>query len=343
MALAALAAARGRSEVVVPAYTCFSVPASAVAAGLRVRLVDVDERGRIDLGALAKLPLERAAAVVVCNLFGVPEPTSGVLRLARAAGAAVVDDAAQCLGARTDEGAVGARADVGLLSFARGKPLAALGGGAVLLGAPELHGLAREAPRTGIGVRARTGALLRAAAYALARRPYLFGHLASLPFLGIGETPFEPGFGRGPMAGPSFVLAAAAARELEGARVARCARALALARAVEGASAFRALLADPPVAGAYPRLALQAPSAAARAAALAGLDAIGAGASPFYPTALDAVGGLAPHLAAGTHVPGARDLAARILTLPTHGGLDGRREARALAVLAAAAAGGSRA
>ena len=44
VAFAHLAAKRGRYEIVIPAYTCFSVAASAVAAGLRVRLVDVDPR-----------------------------------------------------------------------------------------------------------------------------------------------------------------------------------------------------------------------------------------------------------------------------------------------------------
>ena len=52
---------RGRDEVLVPAYTCFSIPASAVAAGLCVRLVDVTLSGRIDAKALDPLPLEGAA------------------------------------------------------------------------------------------------------------------------------------------------------------------------------------------------------------------------------------------------------------------------------------------
>ena len=64
----------GRTEVVLPAYACFSIAAAAAAARMRIRLVDVDERGQIDAGSLARLPLERAAAVVVCNLFGIAEP-----------------------------------------------------------------------------------------------------------------------------------------------------------------------------------------------------------------------------------------------------------------------------
>ena len=57
-----------------PAYTCYSVPAAVVAAGMRVRLVDVDSRGCIDRDDLARQPLESTAAVIVCNLFGLAEP-----------------------------------------------------------------------------------------------------------------------------------------------------------------------------------------------------------------------------------------------------------------------------
>src|SRR6188474_3299662 len=57
VAFRALAERSGRREVVVPAYVCFSVPAAAVAAGLSVRLVDVDESGKLDAERLARLPL----------------------------------------------------------------------------------------------------------------------------------------------------------------------------------------------------------------------------------------------------------------------------------------------
>ncbi len=85
--LAGLASRSGRHEVVIPAYCCFSVPAAAVAAGLRVRLVDVDARGRVDAQALARLPIDGAAAIVVANLFGIPEPMAKLSELAEKAGA----------------------------------------------------------------------------------------------------------------------------------------------------------------------------------------------------------------------------------------------------------------
>lgn len=340
--LAATAEAHGRDEVVIPAYTCFSVPAAAVAAGLRVRLVDVDERGAIDADAFARLPLERVAAVIVCNLLGVPERTAEILYRAEDAGALVVDDAAQCLGARTEEGPVGARGHVGLLSFARGKPLSALGGGALWWpaatsgrGRPALAPPAPPRPET-------RRALLRGVAYDVARSRHVFGWLAALPFLGIGETPFDPGFPRGGIDGASLALAALAAPEVFAGGRARAARALELAREIDAGSAFRAVLADPPEAGIYPRLGLLAPVGGVRDAALRALDDLGAGASAFYPASLDSVVALAPHLVGDTAMPGARALAARVLTLPTHGELRGARRRKVIEALARASGAGAR-
>lgn len=344
-ALVELARQSARSEVVLPAYTCFSVPAAAVAAGLRVRLVDVDDAGRVDPAALAKLPLERAAAVVVCNLFGAAEPIAAVRRIASAAGAALVDDAAQALGARDDDGPAGARGDVGILSFARGKPLSGLGGGARFIagkGEPlargdSAGGDARTAARVGAG--ARGAAALRALGFAIARDPRVFGWLAALPFLAIGETPFEPGFLRGPIRRASLVLAAADVPRFRDRAAERLGRARTLARAVEAATPFRSLLPAAPEGSVAPRLALRAPDGSARAAALCRLDALGAGASALYPSALDSVPGLAAHLVGETRLPGARALAACLLTLPLHGGLAGALLARSIEALRAAARG----
>lgn len=322
-----LASTSGRQEVIVPGYTCFSVPAAVVAAGLRVRLVDVTPEGRIDPASLAGLPLERAAAAVVSNLFGVPETLGPLRKVVAGSGVALVDDVAQVLGGRASDGPAGARGEIALLSFGRGKPLAALGGGAVAwtdAGEPP-PGPPHPAPR-------RLAAVLRALAYDVARLPPVFARLAEIPSLGIGQTRFDPGFRRGPIDGASLTLAGALARDLEAGRRRRAAEGMALAASIREATRFEPLLADPPEAGVYPRLALRAPDGASRDAALADLADLGAGASAFYPSALDAIPALAPH-AAGD-VPRARDLAARLLTLPTHGGLRGARREAALRALA---------
>jgi dTDP-4-amino-4,6-dideoxygalactose transaminase len=328
-----LAAARaGRGEVVVPAYTCFSVPSAAVAAGLRVRLVDVTERGQIDPDAFAHLPLERAAAVVVCNLFGVPEPVSRIREIAEAAGVLVVDDAAQALGSVSEEGPVGARGHFGLLSFGRGKPLFALGGGAAVWLGPQPGPADPGRPGP-----ARVKALIRAAAYDLALHAVVFRGLAAIPALRIGETSFDPGFRRGPIDGASLALTAALLPRVEAEGRARAARALRLAQSVSSESRFEPLLAEPASVGVYPRLALRAPSGQAREAACRKLETLGMGASRMYPSGLEAVEALRPALVDPQPCRGARDLAARILTLPTHGRLRGVLLEQTLAVLAAAA------
>ena len=314
VALAHLAKERGRDEVVVPAYTCFSVAASAVAAGLRVRLVDVDLDGRIDLDSLARLPLERAAAVVVCNLFGNPEPIEAVRKLAHAAGAAVVDDAAQSLGGTTPEGPAGARGDVGILSFARGKPLSALGGGAIVWHSAPPPLDARHTPR-------RAAALVRALAYDAALAAPVFQLLAAVPALEIGRTVYDPGFAHGAMTGASLSLAAAQLPDVVVAGTRRAERAHALAARVVAVSEFSPILASEGTTGVYARLALVAPSGPVRDRALARLWALGAGTSGMYPSALDRVNGLKERLVDPTDVSGAQELAARLLTLPTHGRL----------------------
>jgi perosamine synthetase len=310
VAFAYLAERSGRREVVVPAYVCFSVPAAAVAAGLSVRLVDVDESGRIDARSLAQLPLENAAALVVANLFGVAEPLRDVLPLARAAGVALVDDAAQALGARSAEGPAGGRGELGVLSFGRAKPLSALGGGAIAWPGDPPRGV-RHAPVTPRPL----PAALRALAYDAVRWPAVLGVLARIPALGIGETVYDTDFTRGPVPGAALCLAHALLPELEAGNRERAQVAAELVTALRD-TGFRPIAADPGATAVYPRLGVVAPSAAAREAALGALRPLGA--SRFYPSSLAQVVPLRAHLAgAGVH-PGAEQLASRLFTLPTH-------------------------
>jgi dTDP-4-amino-4,6-dideoxygalactose transaminase len=312
VALMELARRTHREEVVVPAYTCFSVPSAVVAAGLRVRLVDVTPAGWIDSDALAALPLDRAAAIVACNLFGVAEPISAVRSLARDAGAAVIDDAAQAFGARDHEGPVGGRAEVGVLSFGRGKPLACLGGGAILWKTPPR----REA--TSAIRPSRWTALSGALVHDLVLSPYVFPWVAALPWLHVGQSRFEPDFPHGEIPGSSLALALGALPGYDSVVAERAERAEPLIAQLERRTGFRPLTPRLGERAAYPRLALIAPSPGARDRALRALVQLGAGASGLYPTALDEVVELLRHRTDTGEFPRARDLAARLLTIPSH-------------------------
>lgn len=125
--------APARDVVLLPAYTSYSVAAAAVHAGLRVRLYDLDPATLAPRMEDVTAQLDgRVLAVVACHLFGYPVPT-GVLRaLCHGAGAMLVDDAAQAMGARSADGLAGTTGDAGLFSLARGKNITAVDGGLVV-------------------------------------------------------------------------------------------------------------------------------------------------------------------------------------------------------------------
>src|SRR4029077_3784186 len=92
-----------RREVVIPAYTCFSVPSAIARSGLTIRLCDVDPKTLdLDLNALVRLDLERALCIVPSGLYGLPGDLVTLEQIARRWGTSLVDDAAQCLGATQD-------------------------------------------------------------------------------------------------------------------------------------------------------------------------------------------------------------------------------------------------
>ena len=328
VAMRVFAERSGRDEAVIPAYTCWSVAAAAVAAGLRVRLVDVDAHGRIDLDALREVPLERVACVVVSNLFGVAEPIAAIAALAHARGAAVIDDAAQSPGAEAADGMAGSRGDVAMLSFGRGKPIQALGGGALVWRGDAL-GFPEPAPPPGQPRLAR----LRAHAWNLALSAPGFTALAAVPAFGVGHTAFDPNFRRGAIGGDALVLAALALEEFDARALRRTARAEQMAADLTARTRFEPLRAPAACRASYPRLAVLAPDAASRDRALAALARCGA--SSLYPAALDAVAALAPHRSDPRACPGAQALASRLLTLPLHGRLAGRSWETSVRVLAA--------
>jgi hypothetical protein len=206
------------------------------------------------------------------------------------------------------------------LSFGRGKPLSALGGGALAWigseGSADSRALDAARPQP-------LRALVRAAAFNLALLPPVFRWLAAIPALGIGETHYDPNFERGGIDGASLCLAAAVLPEFETVNRARAQRAATLAARISAETDFSPLLAARGDVAVYPRLGVLAPSASARNDALRALAPIGA--TRMYPAPLECVKALQPHRVEKTEMPGARQFADRLLTLPTEKALAGER------------------
>ena len=144
-------------------------------------------------------------SVVVADWFGVPVELEEIAADARAAGAILIEDAAQGVGARLGGRPVGSSGDLAVLSFGRGKGRTGGRGGALLVNdlqrAPAvLREGERLLPRTGsAGDLVVLGALwapgfvdghTHFALWALGR-PSLFWLPAMLPGLHLGETIYK--------------------------------------------------------------------------------------------------------------------------------------------------------
>lgn len=133
LALRALGIGPG-DEVLCPAYTFFATVEAVIQVGARPVLVDVaDDTLCIDAAAAAERVTDRTRAVIPVHLYGHPADMGGLARLAEERGLALVEDAAQALGAEWEGDRVGALGDVGCLSFFPSKNLGALGDAGMLV------------------------------------------------------------------------------------------------------------------------------------------------------------------------------------------------------------------
>jgi perosamine synthetase len=146
IALSTLAAESERREVVVPAYTCPLVALAVAHCGMTLRICDLQSDGMgMDPAKLASLCGPDTLAIVPTYLGGRVLDIQGVLACAASAGAAVIEDAAQAMGARHADGTpVGMRGDIGFYSMAVGKGLTMYEGGVLLSRHPQLRAKLRD-------------------------------------------------------------------------------------------------------------------------------------------------------------------------------------------------------
>jgi dTDP-4-amino-4,6-dideoxygalactose transaminase len=133
LALAAVGVGPG-DEVVTPAFSFVASASTIVMAGATPVFVDVDPATlALDPAALERALSPRTRAIVAVHLYGHPAPIDRIVAIARARGIAVVEDAAQAIGARWDGRPVGGWGDVACLSFYPTKNLGACGDGGMLV------------------------------------------------------------------------------------------------------------------------------------------------------------------------------------------------------------------
>jgi dTDP-4-amino-4,6-dideoxygalactose transaminase len=152
VALRVLGLGRG-DEVVTQANTCVPTVAAIARTGARPVLCDVDPfTGTMDAESLDAAMSGRTKAVVPVHLYGQCAEMQGVSAVAVKWRAAVVEDCAQAVGARSRTAVAGTHGDLGAFSFYPTKNLGALGdAGAIITASDELAVRAKKTRQYGDG------------------------------------------------------------------------------------------------------------------------------------------------------------------------------------------------
>jgi dTDP-4-amino-4,6-dideoxygalactose transaminase len=339
----ALAMARksegGESVVALPAYSCYDLVTAAVGAGERIVFYDLDPTTLTpDADSLRVALSIGATTVVAASLFGFPIDWTWLRRECERFGATLVEDSAQGLGSEWHGTEGGSFGDLTVLSFGRGKGWTGGSGGALLLRSSEPRGYSRAStepklPSPGLGADLR--ALVVSSALSVFGRPTLYRLPSSMPGLGLGVTQYrEPSL-------PTGISAFAAAAALRHAELASQAVA---GRRTLGA-AWTEILGDlaggmdlracRPLTGGesgylrFPALARDRDQAAEICA-----RARDEGVARGYPLALPELPA-ARRIDVGRNLPqrGAKILAARLFTFPTHPRFDPKDVSRVSGLL----------
>lgn len=317
--LLALQEMAGRRKVVLPGYTCFSVPSAVRRAGLAVTLCDVEPATLdFDWSQLARLLDSDTLCVLPTHLYGCIADVNRARELCRPHGAFVVEDAAQAFGGTVNGARVGTLGDVSFLSFGRGKNVTCGSGGAILTN-DEGIGRAIGIQYQRLPVETNVAALknfVEVALMQLFMRPELFWLPAGLPFLHLGETKFYTDFPMLRMDPIRCGLLHGWRRRLELATEARLARGDYYVKSL--ARTGGALLPiDQGRRGVALRVPVLLPSLQEKLAICELSKQQGLGVNGSYPTSLGDVPELSEWVE-GSDIPQARELARRLVTVPTH-------------------------
>lgn len=222
-----------KTVVVIPAYTCYSVAASVVRAGLSLSLCDIDAQtldfNYDELQNIIAHNSNEILAVIPVHLFGLPSDIDRLKRIISGHNIFIVEDAAQAFGGKDSKGKkLGTMGDVGFFSLGRGKNVTTSGGGIVITDRDDIASRISSQIK---GIRPSSIAgmihlILYALSLATFVHPEFYWLPRKLPFLKIGETIYDKGFKIGALSPFQAGLARRWQRKLEFLKQARRDRAL---------------------------------------------------------------------------------------------------------------------
>jgi len=347
-----------RDEVLIPAFTCYSVPSAAIRAGLRVRLCDLqadsldfdfDQLSTMLDGDLSRRPdscstggageslpdgqkgmgdtrasINKFLAIVPTHLFGYPSDVARLRKMKRDQEITIVEDAAQAMGETVEEGKLGTFGDVSFFSLARGKAFSVVEGGVIITNRADI---AKTLDRlvnglSGYGLLQTLTLVFKAIALMMFTHPRLFWIPRSIPSLKLGETLFETDFSISKMSSFQAGLARNWQGKLAKLRDARK-RTVGKWIATIEASGTHSTRFFRGRSMALLRFPLQVNDKNEKESLLNESVRLGLGIMPVYPTSIDAIPELEGMTGSGKF-PVAETYASGLVTLPTHGYLSDR-------------------
>ncbi|MFO0754205.1 MAG: DegT/DnrJ/EryC1/StrS family aminotransferase [Thermodesulfovibrionales bacterium] len=301
-----------KREVLIPAYTCFSVPAAVAKAGLKVALCDVDPATfDFDYRRLENAVNNATLCVVPSHLFGIPSDMDRINDLCRRRGLFVVEDAAQAMGGDYRGRRLGTLGDAGFFSLGRGKNVTCGSGGIIVTGSARIAGVLSDAyaslRKPGAAEELKEYCMLLLLCLFL--RPSLYWLPAGLPFLGLGETRYPGEFPVQRLSGMRAGVLAGWRERLEQGNAGRMdtTRFLSLHLSAVASKGAPPLLRFPLLTG----------SGRAREALCSTSRERGLGISRMYPCPVNEIGALREQFS-GKTFPSAKRIAETLVTLPTH-------------------------
>ncbi|HGE70319.1 TPA: hypothetical protein ENX78_05745 [Candidatus Poribacteria bacterium] len=121
---------QGKTDVIIPAYTCPTVALSVARAGLNVKLCDISiETLNIDVSIIDQLVNENTLCMIAVHSFGFPCDMDKLTEIANRKDVFLIEDVAQSAGAKWKGKTLGSIGHLSCFSLGRGKSLTTYEGG----------------------------------------------------------------------------------------------------------------------------------------------------------------------------------------------------------------------
>jgi dTDP-4-amino-4,6-dideoxygalactose transaminase len=235
-------------------------------------------------------------------------------------GTYVLEDAAQAAGGQVENRKAGAIGDIGILSMGRGKNICALGGGVILTNQEPLASLIDQLmelyPREHSFP--EYSSMLTGVALSLFLDPERYAVPAHLPFLILGTNVFDPDFRIARLSNVNAEVGRRAFVSLDPYNEIRIRNARLLHRSLCNNESLKIPNQDVAAQPVYLKFPIVFPEKKVRRRVFWILNRRRLGASCSYPSPLNEISAFRRYLSVEDDYPGAKFVADRILTLPTH-------------------------